>query len=149
MSQKITFLAIAEQLKKKLETLFPEIPVNLQKLPDNAPFPAILIEHSKTEATDLNRSTIALTSYFKITCYGSEDPVAENSIDAQDIQSVAFYEFAQGGLLVGDRVLRLRADAGGKNGNEAVVNLRIDYYVERRMSRTTETINEIHVQTNP
>ena len=126
---------IVSAINQKLVELDPISTVYTNLLPKDFLRPSFFIEmtpEAPLSITDANRSTIAVTVGFTITCFVESDGHynSDTSRIAERVDHVTEI-FTEGYLQVGDRCLKVDITKGGVDFTESSISVVFDYFDDR------------------
>lgn len=122
---------IMTAINKKIVETFPYA-VYIQRCPKDFVRPSFWIEYVTTSRRDVNRSTVAKTVFFTITCFAPLDK--HNRVNPEELmkfQEDVIQLFADGFLTVGDRAIKVQSSTGGIDDDRAYIDLQFEFFDNR------------------
>jgi len=94
----------------------------------------------------VNRRTIQETDYFTITCFDTTDDYSHSdTVQLLTLQNGVLDIFRNGYINVDDRSVKVRASSGGRNFDQAYIDLQFEYYDDRSDAiDDTPLINKVY-----
>ncbi|MEA4893317.1 MAG: hypothetical protein VB085_12295 [Peptococcaceae bacterium] len=120
---------ILNAINRILTEAYPEYKVYIDLCPDGYERPSFLLQHAATVREDVNRSTVSEKVEFILFIHEDVDDYSGSStLTLSEIQQAVLDLFRSGALQVGDRWLRIHAQAGVRDFNVARLTLRVEYF---------------------
>ena len=142
----ISILQILESVEAKILSVYPNAAQYIDICPEQFERPAFLVERVTNSRRDVNFNTIQMTEYFTITCFAEVNRRNHSSVlELLEIQEKITDLFRCGYLTVGDRAVRVTASSGGRDFDQAYVDIQLEYSEEREKLQEKELIDEISV----
>lgn len=111
---------------------YPGHTVYIDLCPKQFDRPCFLIELITIEQKSVNRRTIQETDYFTITCFDTTDDYSHSdTVQLLTIQQGVLDIFRNGYISVDDRAVNVKASSGGRNFDQAYIDLQVEYYEDR------------------
>jgi len=118
-------------INKKIAESFPYT-VYVQRCPKDFVRPSFWIQHIRTSRRDVNRSTVAKTVFFTITCFAPLDKHNRvNPEELMEFQEDVIQLFADDFLTVGDRAIKVQSSTGGIDDDRAYIDLQFEFFDNR------------------
>ncbi|MFZ7103355.1 MAG: phage tail terminator family protein [Peptococcaceae bacterium] len=111
-------------MNRLLVEKYPDYPVYVELCPEDFEGPGFLLELVTTSQNPVNCKTFQETEYFTITCFAE-------TINLLAIQQGVLEIFGNGYILVDDRAIEVKAGSGGRDFDQAYIDLQVEYYEER------------------
>lgn len=120
---------------------YPNHTVYIDLCPKKFERPCFLIELSNVSQRSANCKTITVTVYFTITCFDVTDNYSHsNTTDLLLVQQDVLDLFRAGFIVVEDRALAVKASSGGRNFDQAYVDIQLEYFEDRSDSLDTSPL---------
>jgi len=128
----INGMKIMDEINRLLVKKYPNHTVYLDLCPKNFDRPSFLIELVTINRRPINSRTIEETVYFTITCFDEVDKYSHsNTVNLLTVQQGVLDIFRQGYIKVDDRNVEVKASSGGRNFDEAYVDVQVEYFEDR------------------
>lgn len=141
----INSIKIIDEINRLLVEKYPGCTVYIDICPKNFERPSFLIELITTRQGPVNKRTIQETVYYSITCFEKTDDYSNSStIDLLTVQQNVLNIFRAGYIKVDDRAIEVKASSGGRDFNQAYIDLQFEYYDNRSDDEdTTPKMKEV------
>ena len=137
-------IEILNAVGQVLKSAYPSYPVYFDLCPEGSTKPCFCLKHKSTVREDVNRGTVSEKLELILAVAEAVDSYTDkDGLALLEIQQAVMDLFRSGTLQVGDRWLRLEAEAAGRELNIANVVLRLGYFDLRE----TPAIEEDKIQT--
>jgi len=130
-------------INKLLVAEYPDDVVYLDTCPQGFERPGFLIEKDTEFIQRRSYRAVEVTEYYTITCYDQVDE--RHSSPAERVlarQRAVLNLFRKGYLRVENRALKVFAGSGGRDGNEAYVDVQLTYFDETAPPEADRTLPE-------
>lgn len=137
---------ILDEINRLLVQKYPEHTVYIDLCPKNFDRPCFLIELVNIQQRPINAKTIQETDYFTITCFDITDDYSHSdTINLLMIQQGVLEIFRKGYISVDDRAIDVIASSGGRNFDQAYIDLQFEYFDDRSDAiDNTPLINKVY-----
>jgi hypothetical protein len=124
---------------------YPTNAVYIDLCPEEFSRPSFLIELIKVDRQQVNYKTIKEIDYFTITCFDIVDNYTNSdTINVLTIQQAVLDLLRAGYITVDDRAIKVKASIGGRDFDQAFVDLQFEYNeVVSDAADTTPMITEV------
>lgn len=134
-------------INKKIADAFPYT-VYVNRCPKDFVRPSFWIQYVTTSRRDVNRSTVAKTAYFTITCFTQVDEHYEaDQEELIELQEEIIQLFSDGFVAVDDRAIKVQSSTGGVDFDRAYIDLQFEYFDDRN-NEADETPLMLTITTN-
>ena len=135
---------IIDALRREIHAAFPKPKQYINLCPDKFTRPAFLIEYVTTTARDASFGCLDVTQYFTITCFLQVGELHETDTKGiLSMQEGVIKLFRKGYLRVKDRAIKVSASTGGRNWDEAYIDIQFQYQDERGIEEEREPMGEV------
>lgn len=125
--------------------------INFNLLPKDHLRPSLLIEHISTGEMNDNKKLVQKTEYFTLTVFHEiNDYSHTDALKLMALQNEVIALFRPGYLPVKSRSIKVKASSGGRNWDEAYVDVQFEF-LDWRTIKTEELplMEEIHTNMQP
>lgn len=141
----ITSIEIMTRLQQLLAESYPDHSIYMEQYPEPSARPCFMLELVTADRFPVSCKTVQETVYLTITCFAvAEDDPASGSNPFVTQQGVLEL-FRTGYLAVADRKISVQASPGGRNEDQAYVDLQFEYFEDRSAGQDTAPLmKEVH-----
>lgn len=128
----INSMKIIDEINRLLVEKYPKHTIYIDLCPKKFDRPSFLIEFITVKQRPANRSTIQKTGYYSITCFDITNDYSHSStIDLLTVQQGVLEIFEIGYIEVDGRAIEVKASSGGRNFDQAYIDLQFEYFDDR------------------
>lgn len=128
----IDAIKILDEINRLLVEAYPDYSVYIDICPKQFERPSFLLELMYKSQKDASCKILEEIVYYTITCYDTTDDYARSStVNLLTVQQGVMDIFKAGYIRVDDRAIKVKASAGGRDFDEAYIDLQFEYYTER------------------
>ncbi|AFM02376.1 hypothetical protein Desde_4115 [Desulfitobacterium dehalogenans ATCC 51507] len=132
-------------IQQLLAENYPDHTITMDLHPEPLERPSFMIELVTADRSPVNCKTVQETVYFTITCFDITDDDPGNTTNLLLIQQGVLDLFRAGYLSVQDRKISVAASPGGRNADQAYVDLQFEYFEDRSDGRNiTPLMKEVY-----
>lgn len=121
-----------DEINRLLVEKYPDYTVYIDLCPKHFERPSFLIELVTIRQRPINAKTIQETAYFSITCFDVTNDYSHSSTtNLLTVQQGVLDIFRAGYISVDGRALEVKASSGGRNFDQAYIDLQFEYFEDR------------------
>lgn len=117
---------ILDKINRLLIEKYPDYTVYIDVCPKDFDRPSFLIELITIRRSPVNKRTVREIVYFSITCFDETDEYSDSNLFA--VQQEILNIFKAGYIKVDDRAIAVKASPGGRNFDQAYIDLQFEYF---------------------
>lgn len=115
-------------IQQLLAENYPDHTIYMDLHPEHLARPSFMIELVTADRSPVNCRTVRETVYFTITCFDITGDEPDNTANLLLTQQSVLDLFCAGYLSVQDRNISVAASPGGRNADQAYVDLQFEYF---------------------
>lgn len=140
---------IMTAINRLLLTIYPEDMVYIDECPKDFERPGFLIEKVTESINRVSFRVVEVEDYYTVVCFETvNERYDSDSVKLMERQRAVINLFRKGYIRAGDRALKVYASSGGRDDNEAYVDIQFRYFDDvggKQQQETAELMQAVNI----